>query len=125
MPRRRSRFDACRKSPIGSEDRVPQAYARSRRRILAPFALAGAVGLLATACQGSHPAQTAAVRLVFTPTSGSAGVTPGSPLTVKAIGGHIRTVVVTGDAVSGSLNRKDTVWQSNSTLPLPVHKTFT
>jgi len=91
------------------------------------LALAGAVGLLATACQGagSQSAKTAAVRLVFTPASGSVGVKPGSPITVTAIGGKIKTVTVAGDTVSGSLNGKSTVWQSNSTLPLPVHKTMT
>jgi lipoprotein-anchoring transpeptidase ErfK/SrfK len=104
---------------------VPQEYSRSRRRILAPFALAGAVGLLATACQGaqSDSAKTAAVRLVFAPASGSMGVNPGSPITVTAIGGKIKTVTVTGDTVSGSLNGKSTVWQSNSTLP--VQRTMT
>lgn len=43
---------------------MPQEHSRSRRRILAPLALAGAVGLLATACQSaqSQSAHTAAVR---------------------------------------------------------------
>jgi lipoprotein-anchoring transpeptidase ErfK/SrfK len=104
---------------------VPQAYSRSRRKILALLAPAGAVGLLASACQSAPTAQIAAVRLVFTPGSGSMGVDPGNPLTVKAIGGTIRTVIVTGDTVSGSLNRRHTVWQSNSTQPLPLQKTFT
>jgi lipoprotein-anchoring transpeptidase ErfK/SrfK len=104
---------------------VPQACSRSLRRILALSALAGVASLLATACQGSQTAQTAAFRLVITPASGSAGVNPGSPLTVKALGGHIRTVIVTGDTVSGSLNRRHTAWHSNSPLPLPVQKTFT
>ena len=104
---------------------MPQAHYRSHQRILVLSAIAGAVGLLATACQGSQPAQTVAVRLVFTPASGSMSVNPGGPLTVKAIGGHIRTVSVAGAAVTGSLNRKHTMWQSNSTLPLPLHKTFT
>src|SRR5215472_14235610 len=113
------------KCPIGSEDSVPQPYCRTHRRTLALFALAVAASLLATACQGSQPAQTTALRLVITPASGRTDVNPGSPLTVKAIGGHIRTVIVTGDTVSGALNRKHTAWQSTSTLPLPVHKTFT
>jgi lipoprotein-anchoring transpeptidase ErfK/SrfK len=104
---------------------VPQAYSRSHRRLFALFALAGACGLLATACQSGHTAEATAVRLVITPTPGSVDVNPGSPLTVKAIDGQIRTVSVTGETVSGSLNRRHTVWQSNSTLPLPVQKTFT
>jgi len=104
---------------------VPQAYSRSHRTIPALCALASAVGLFATACQGSQTAQTPAVRLAFTPASGSAGVNPANPLTVKATGGQIRTVVVTGATVSGSLNRRHTVWQGQSTLPLPLHKTFT
>lgn len=102
---------------------MPQRYYRSHRRILAPFALAGAVGLLATACQSSQGAQTAAVRLTITPTSGSVGVSPGSPIIVTARDGKIKTVTVTGDTVTGSLNRKHTVWRSNSTLS--VQKTLT
>jgi lipoprotein-anchoring transpeptidase ErfK/SrfK len=85
--------------------------------------LAGAAGLLATACQ-SAPAQPAAVRLVITPASGSAGVSPGSPITVAAIHGKIKTVTVTGVTVTGSLNRKHTAWLSNPTT-LPVKKSVT
>jgi len=44
---------------------------------------------------------------------------------VKAFGGHIRSATVTGATVSGSLNRKHTVWQSSSTAPLPLQKTVT
>jgi lipoprotein-anchoring transpeptidase ErfK/SrfK len=90
-----------------------------------PFALAGAAGLLATACQSaqSEHARTAAVQLAITPASGSVGVLPGSPITVKAIGGKIKTVSVSGDTVSGSLDPTGAVWRSNSTLP--VEKTMT
>ena len=102
-------------------------HSRSDRRILASFALVSVVGLLASACQSaqSQTIKTAAVRLVITPASGSVGVNPGSPLTVKALGGKIKTVSVSGDTVSGSLDPTGAVWRSNSTLPVERTMTIT
>jgi lipoprotein-anchoring transpeptidase ErfK/SrfK len=106
---------------------VPQEHRRSHCRIMASFALVGAVGLLASACQSaqSQTIKAAAVRLVFTPVSGSVGVNPGGPLTVKALGGKIKTVSVSGDTVSGSLDPTGAVWRSNSTLPVERTMTIT
>jgi lipoprotein-anchoring transpeptidase ErfK/SrfK len=106
-------------------DSVPHEHSRSHSRFLVPLALAGAIGLLATACQSapSQVARTAALRLVITPASGSAGVKPGDPITVKATGGKIKTVTVSGDTVTGALDQTGAVWRSNSTLP--VQKTMT
>ncbi len=91
---------------------MPQEYVRSGRRILLALALAGSAGLLATGCQD------AAARLVITPAYGSAAANPGDPISVTAIGGEIKTVTVSGDPVTGSLNRGRTRWRSTETLPV-------
>jgi lipoprotein-anchoring transpeptidase ErfK/SrfK len=107
-----------------------------------------AVGLVVTACQVSgatqggtgqggtgnggttghgagHGNTAAGVRLVITPASGSVGVNPGDPITVTAAGGTIKTVTVTGDQVTGSLNSSRTEWRSNWTLPVQKKLTVT
>jgi lipoprotein-anchoring transpeptidase ErfK/SrfK len=70
-------------------------------------------------------APTSSVRLAITPASGSVGVSPGDPITVTATDGTIKTVVVTGDQITGSLNSTRTQWRSSWTLPVQAKLTVT
>lgn len=103
------------------------------RRRLPAAALAAALCLLATACQGSTPAavqlnptsvggmsaQAAAKYLAITPAPGTKGANPADGITVSARnGGKLGNVSVhtSGDAVTGALSEGGTSWHSTWAL---------
>ena len=107
--------------------------------------VAAAVGLLASACGGSHPqtpaqasasasaaasasASLAASELKITPASGSHDVSPSAGITVTATKGKVTSVTVTsagGDTVSGALSDGGRVWHSTWTLAVSQGYTVT
>jgi lipoprotein-anchoring transpeptidase ErfK/SrfK len=100
-----------------------------RGRLLAITALCAA-GLLATACQSSPGAASAAKAreladawLKVSPAPGSKDVNPATGITVTAAKGTIKNVTVTGDPVTGTLSKAGTTWRSDWSLP--VHATLT
>jgi lipoprotein-anchoring transpeptidase ErfK/SrfK len=89
-----------------------------------------AIGLLAAGCSsgaGHRGDGTRAgdVQLSITPTSGTTDTAPNRGITVAAVGGRIRKVVVhtPGDSVTGTLNAAATVWRSAWALDVSKHYT--
>ncbi len=121
----------------------------SRRIRLLPIAALCAAGVLATACQSSpgsaaggtgggsgsghhsggksksgKPSASSA-GLAISPATGSKNVNPAAGITVTASKGTIKNVTVTGDPVTGSLNKAGTAWHSKWNLPVDATLTVT
>ncbi|HWF79770.1 MAG TPA: Ig-like domain-containing protein [Streptosporangiaceae bacterium] len=118
----------------------------SRRTRLLPIAVLCASGLVAVACQSSPNSASggngggsrsshrssgksntpkADAGLSISPATGSKDVNPAKGITVTATKGKIKSVAVTGDPVTGSLNAVGTAWHSKWTLPVDAKLTVT
>jgi len=114
----------------------------SGRRPLLTLAAICAVGLVAAGCQLSNsatggsggsggggtapkstgkptPSKTPSTGIAITPADGSTNVNPAQGITVTGTqGSKIKSVLVTGDQVTGTLNSAGTNWHSQWTLPV-------
>jgi lipoprotein-anchoring transpeptidase ErfK/SrfK len=99
-----------------------------------PLVAICAMGLLAVGCQSSntakgggetlgttaksHRSKPATDGITISPANGSKNVNPAGGITVTSTRGKIKSVSVSGDQVSGSLNTAATAWHSQWTLPV-------
>jgi lipoprotein-anchoring transpeptidase ErfK/SrfK len=114
----------------------------SRRTRLLPIAVLCAAGLAVAACQSSPGSASGGsgsdhsshgkskpkapdAGLIISPATGSKNVNPAKGISVTATKGTIKSVVVTGDPVTGSLNGAGTAWHSKWTLPVDARLTVT
>jgi lipoprotein-anchoring transpeptidase ErfK/SrfK len=135
------------------EDNVRRMDDMPRRFRLLPLVMVCAAGMLAAACQSSagtqasgnggsggtgsggpssSPTKTSKPKppdtgLTISPATGTANVDPAKGITVTSTKGKIKSVVVTGDEVTGNLNSAGTQWHSAWTLPVDatLHVTAT
>jgi lipoprotein-anchoring transpeptidase ErfK/SrfK len=129
------------------EDVVLRMDKTSSRTRLLPIAVLCAAGIVAAACTSSGPAaggnggggtgsghssggksnspKAPDAGLSISPATGSKNVSPAKGITVTATKGTIKSVTVTGDPVTGSLNSAGTAWHSKWTLPVDATLTVT
>jgi lipoprotein-anchoring transpeptidase ErfK/SrfK len=129
------------------EDVVLRIDKTSSRIRLLPIAVLCAAGLVAAACTSSGSPSggnggggtghssggkskseshtSADAGLSISPATGSKRVNPAKGITVTATKGKIKSVTVTGDPVTGSLNSAGTAWHSKWTLPVDATLTVT
>jgi lipoprotein-anchoring transpeptidase ErfK/SrfK len=106
---------------------------RRSRRVVS--ALVGVAVLFITGCQGGQEspsgapkatAPVAAVRIQVTPADGTTGVAPDAGVTVRVVGGSLKTVTVTGPGgakVDGTLGDQGTDWSTREALDLATRYT--